>query len=262
MAGASCRGRYAAFRESPLSGRQVRVSRAVRRTLQSWREALHGRGSGVTTVSYSIDLARHANRLCIVNPQRLRPLTDAGSTAIADAWAARRQHLCRSAQEPMLEVNPPDQPRLTRAGCREPRQFPASTILRCRGTCARTASAARLDACADRMGHRSAVAAIRNPDLACCGADASSAALFPPQSGQMTTPIGLIKRANARKFVPEAALRVVDERKKRNRNEAYLLKLHALNDASQLRETAVEDSPMARRLADIRLRSLGRHKGG
>jgi len=73
---------------------------------------------------------------------------------------------------------------------------------------------------------------------------------------------GPIKRANAGKFVPEAALRVADERKKRNRNEAYLQKLHALNDASQLQETAVEDSPMGRRLADIRLRSLGRHKGG
>jgi len=66
---------------------------------------------------------------------------------------------------------------------------------------------------------------------------------------------GLIKRANAGKFVPEAALRVADARDKRRRNEAYLQKLHALKDASLLQETAVEGSPLTGRLADIRLRS-------
>jgi len=71
---------------------------------------------------------------------------------------------------------------------------------------------------------------------------------------------GLIKRANAGKFVPEAALRVADARAKRNRNEAYLEKLHALNDAPMSQETAVEDSPLAKRLADIRFRSAERSK--
>jgi hypothetical protein len=73
---------------------------------------------------------------------------------------------------------------------------------------------------------------------------------------------GLIKRANAGRFVPEAALHAPDARKKRNRNEAYLQKSHALNDASMLHETSGEDSPLAKRLADIRLRSCGRDKDG
>ena len=72
----------------------------------------------------------------------------------------------------------------------------------------------------------------------------------------------LIKCANAGKFVPEAGLMVADVREKRRRNEANLQKLHALNDPSQLQETVVEDSRIARRLADIRLRSLARDKGG
>jgi hypothetical protein len=72
--------------------------------------------------------------------------------------------------------------------------------------------------------------------------------------------IGLIKRANAGRFVPEAGLNVADAREKRKRNEAYLQKLHALNDASKLQEVAVEDSPLARRLADIQLRSADRSK--
>jgi hypothetical protein len=71
---------------------------------------------------------------------------------------------------------------------------------------------------------------------------------------------GLIKRANAGRFVPEAGLRVADERDRRHRNEAYLEKLHALNDAPISRDTAVEVSPLATRLADIRLRSAERSK--
>jgi len=66
---------------------------------------------------------------------------------------------------------------------------------------------------------------------------------------------GLIKRANAGEFVPEAALRVADAREKRRRNEAYLQRLQALNDEPMTEKTVVEDSPLARRLADIRLRS-------
>ena len=73
---------------------------------------------------------------------------------------------------------------------------------------------------------------------------------------------GLIKRANAGKFVPEAALRVADAREKRRRNEAYLQRLQALNDQPMPEKTAVEDSPLARRLADIRLRSRGRGEDG
>lgn len=73
---------------------------------------------------------------------------------------------------------------------------------------------------------------------------------------------GLIRHANAGRFVPEAALRVADERERRHRNEAHLQKLHALNDVSQWQETAIEDSRVARRLAEIRLRSRGRDKGG
>ena len=73
---------------------------------------------------------------------------------------------------------------------------------------------------------------------------------------------GLIRHANAGRFVPGAALRVADERDRRHRNEAHLQKLHALNDVSQLQETAIEDSRIARRLAEIRLRSRGRDKGG
>jgi len=41
---------------------------------------------------------------------------------------------------------------------------------------------------------------------------------------------GLLKRANAGEFVPEAALRVADAREKRRRNEAYVKRLQALND--------------------------------
>ena len=73
---------------------------------------------------------------------------------------------------------------------------------------------------------------------------------------------GLIRHANAGRFVPEAALRVADERERRHRNEAHLQKLHAPNEVSQLQETAIEDSRIARRLAEIRLRSRGRDKGG
>ena len=67
--------------------------------------------------------------------------------------------------------------------------------------------------------------------------------------------VGLIRRANAGEFVPEAALRVADAREKRRRNEAYLQRLQALNDEPMTEKTVVEDSSLARRLADIRLRS-------
>ncbi|MGB5251774.1 MAG: hypothetical protein WBN68_03505 [Sedimenticolaceae bacterium] len=71
---------------------------------------------------------------------------------------------------------------------------------------------------------------------------------------------GLIKRANAGRFVPEAGLNVADAREKRRRNEAYLQRLQALNDVPMMEQTAVADSPMARRLADIRMRSAERSK--
>ena len=72
--------------------------------------------------------------------------------------------------------------------------------------------------------------------------------------------VGLIKRANAGRFVPEAGLNVADAREKRRRNEAYLQRLQALNDVPMMEQTAVADSPMARRLADIRVRSAERSK--
>jgi hypothetical protein len=58
---------------------------------------------------------------------------------------------------------------------------------------------------------------------------------------------GLIKRANAGTFVPEAGLHVADVREKRRRNEAYLKRLQTLNDA-----------PVMERIADIRSRNRGR----
>ena len=73
---------------------------------------------------------------------------------------------------------------------------------------------------------------------------------------------GLIKRANAGKFVPEAALHVADAREKRRRNEAYVQSLQALNDQPMPEKTGVADSPLAKRLAEIRMRSLERDKDG
>ncbi|MGB5255387.1 MAG: hypothetical protein WBN68_21970, partial [Sedimenticolaceae bacterium] len=72
---------------------------------------------------------------------------------------------------------------------------------------------------------------------------------------------GLIKRANAGTFVPEAALHVADARERRRRNEAYLQTLQAVSDQPMLEKTVVEDSPLARRLADIRLRRREHGKG-
>jgi DNA-binding MarR family transcriptional regulator len=66
---------------------------------------------------------------------------------------------------------------------------------------------------------------------------------------------GLIKRANAGKFVPEAALHVADARQKRRRNEAYLKRLQTLNDAPVMEQATLEDSPLARRVAAIQLRN-------
>jgi hypothetical protein len=45
---------------------------------------------------------------------------------------------------------------------------------------------------------------------------------------------GLINRANAGRFVPEAGLNVADSREKRRRNEAYVQRLQALNDVSMM----------------------------
>lgn len=73
---------------------------------------------------------------------------------------------------------------------------------------------------------------------------------------------GLIKRANAGKFVPEAALQVADAREKRRRNEAYIQRLQALNDQPMPEKTDVADCPLAKRIAEIRLRSRGRGEDG
>ena len=66
---------------------------------------------------------------------------------------------------------------------------------------------------------------------------------------------GLIRRANAGTFVPEAGLHVADVREKRCRNEAYLKRLQALNDTPAMEQTALEDSPLAKRVAAIQLRN-------
>ena len=69
---------------------------------------------------------------------------------------------------------------------------------------------------------------------------------------------GLIKRANAGTFIPEAGLHVTDVREKRRRKEAYLKRLQILNDAPVMEQATPEDSPLARRIADIRMRSAER----
>jgi hypothetical protein len=69
---------------------------------------------------------------------------------------------------------------------------------------------------------------------------------------------GLIRRANAGEFVPEAGLNVADAREKRRRNETYMRRLQTLNDAPVMEQAIVEDSPLARRIADIRWRNRGR----
>ena len=69
---------------------------------------------------------------------------------------------------------------------------------------------------------------------------------------------GLIRRANAGEFVPEAGLNVADAREKRRRNETYMRRLQTLNDAPVMEQATVEDSPLARRIADIRSRNRGR----
>lgn len=73
---------------------------------------------------------------------------------------------------------------------------------------------------------------------------------------------GLIKRANAGKFVPEAALQVTDAREKRRRSEAYMQRLQALNDQPMPEKTDVADCPLAKRFAEIRLRSRGHGEDG
>jgi hypothetical protein len=69
---------------------------------------------------------------------------------------------------------------------------------------------------------------------------------------------GLIRRANAGEFVPEAGLNVADAREKRRRNEAYMRRLQTLNDAPVMEQATLEDSPLARRISNIRSRSRGR----
>lgn len=59
-------------------------------------------------------------------------------------------------------------------------------------------------------------------------------------------------RANAGQFVLEAALRVADERKRWCRNAVSFPGTLVVNDEPMSEKTAVEDSPLARRLADIR----------
>ena len=73
---------------------------------------------------------------------------------------------------------------------------------------------------------------------------------------------GLIKRANAGRFVPAAALQVADAREKRRRNEAYMQRLQALDDQPMPERTDVADCPLAKRIAEIRLRSRGRGEDG
>lgn len=73
---------------------------------------------------------------------------------------------------------------------------------------------------------------------------------------------GLIKRANAGKFVPEAALQVADAREKRRRNEAQKQRLRALSDQPTPEKTGVADCPLSKRLAEIRLRGRGRGEDG
>jgi len=53
-------------------------------------------------------------------------------------------------------------------------------------------------------------------------------------------------------------LHVADARQKRRRNEAYLKRLQTLNDAPVMEQATPEDSPLARRIADIRMRSAER----
>jgi hypothetical protein len=85
-----------------------------------------------------------------------------------------------------------------------------------------------------------------------------------PDGSYRHTPLvylaGLIKRANAGEFVPEAGLHVADVREKRRRNEAYLQRIRTLNDVPIAKRTEVEDNPLAKRLADIQLRSAERSK--
>ena len=73
---------------------------------------------------------------------------------------------------------------------------------------------------------------------------------------------GLIKRANAGKFVPEAALHVANARQKRRRNEAQMQKLQALNDQPMPEKTDIADCPLAKRIAEIRFRNRGRGEDG
>ena len=73
---------------------------------------------------------------------------------------------------------------------------------------------------------------------------------------------GLIRRANAGTFVPEAALHVADARQKRRRNEAHMQRLQAFNDQPMLEKTDVADCLLAKRIAEIRLRSHGRGEDG
>ena len=57
-------------------------------------------------------------------------------------------------------------------------------------------------------------------------------------------------------------MQVADAREKRRRDEAYMQRLQALNDQPMPEKTDVADCPLAKRIAEIRLRSRGRDKGG
>jgi hypothetical protein len=73
---------------------------------------------------------------------------------------------------------------------------------------------------------------------------------------------GLVRRANAGTFVPEAALNVADAREKRRRTEAHMQRLQALNDQPMPEKTDVADCPLAKRIAEIRLRNRGHDEDG
>jgi hypothetical protein len=68
---------------------------------------------------------------------------------------------------------------------------------------------------------------------------------------------GPIKWADAGRFIPGARLKVADARVKRRRNQACVQRVPALNDQPMPERAVVADSRLAKRLAEIRLRSLG-----
>ncbi|MGB5465456.1 MAG: hypothetical protein WBM84_05175 [Sedimenticolaceae bacterium] len=57
-------------------------------------------------------------------------------------------------------------------------------------------------------------------------------------------------------------MQVADARQKRRRNEAHMQRLQALNDQSMPEKTDIADSPLAKRIAEIRFRNRGRGEDG